>query len=56
MARRTYPNRRRKERGRGFTYVFRNKIYFGKRPQTSKGVISKVFAHLLQNVGDIIGI
>ena len=48
--------RRRKIRGRGTPYVFKNRIYFGKRPQSGKGVVSKVFAHLLQNVGDIIGI
>ena len=56
MARRKYPNRRRKKIGRGLPYVYRNKSYFGKRPQTGKGVVSKVLAHLLQNVGDIIGI
>ena len=37
-------------------YIYKNKIYFGKRPQTGKGVVSKALAHLLQNVGDIIGI
>ena len=45
-----------KKRRRGLSYVYRNKIYFGKRPQTSKGVVSKVLAHLLQNVGDTIGV
>ena len=53
--RRHFGRRRRKKRGRGIPYVYRNKIYFGKRPQTSKGVVSKVLAHSLQIVGDIIG-
>ena len=56
MARRKYPNRRRKKRERGMPYVYRNKIYFGKRAHMGKGVVSKVFAHLLQNVSNIIGI
>ena len=56
MTRRKYPNRRRKKRGRGLPYIYRNKVYFGKRPQTGKGIVSKVLVHLLQNVGDIIGI
>ena len=37
-------------------YVYKNIIYFGKRPQMGKRVVSKVLAHLLQNEGDIIGI
>ena len=56
MGRRKCPNRKRKKRGRGLPYVCRNKVYFGKWPRTGKGVVSKVLAHLLQNVGDIIGI
>ena len=56
MARRKYPNRRRKKRGRGLPYVYRDKIYFGKRPQMGKELVSKVLVHMLQNVGDVIGI
>ena len=56
MARRKYPNRRRKKRGRGLPYVYKDKIYFGKRSQMGKGIVSKVLAHLLQSVGDVIGI
>ena len=48
--------RRRRKRGRGLPYVYKNRIYFGKRPQTGKGVVSKVLALLLQNVGGIISI
>ena len=48
--------RKRKIRGRSTPYVLKNIIYSGKRAQTGKGVVSKVLAHLLQNVGNIIGI
>ena len=48
--------RRRGKRGRGLLYVYKNRTYFGKRPQMGKGVVSKVLGHLLQNVCDIIGI
>ena len=44
-----------KERGRGIPYIYKNKIYFGKKPQTGTGV-AKVIARLLENVGDIIGV
>ena len=53
--RRHHTKRRRRKRGRGLPYIYRNRVYFGKR-QTGGGVVSKVLAHLLQNVGDIIGI
>lgn len=48
--------RRRKIRGRGTPYVFKNRIYFGKRPQSGKGVISTVLANLWKNIGNMIGI
>ena len=51
-----FGRRKRRKRGKGLPYVYENRIYFGKRRQTGKGVVSKVLAHLLQNVGDIIGI
>ena len=54
--RKCFGRRKRRKRGKGLPYVYENRIYFGKRPQTSKGVVSKVLAHLLHNVGDIIGI
>ena len=54
--RKRFGRRKRRKRGKGLPYVYENRIYFGKRPQTSKGVVSKVLAHLLHNVGDIIGI
>ena len=48
--------RKRKILGRGTPYVSKNIIYFGKSAQTGKRVVSKVLVHLLQNMGDIIGI
>ena len=37
-------------------YVYKNRIYFGQKPQTGKGVVSKFLANLLKNAGDIIDI
>ena len=54
--RKRFGRRKRRKRGKGLPYVYENRIYFGKRPQTAKGVVSKVLAHLLPSVGDIIGI
>ena len=54
--RKCFGRRKRRKRGKGLPYVYENRIYFGKRPQTSKGVVSKVLAHLLHNIGEIIGI
>ena len=46
----------RTRRKRGLPYVYKNKIYFGQKPQEGKGVVSKILATLLKNAGDIIGI
>ena len=58
MRRRKYyrKNRRVRKRGRGLPYIYNNRIYLGKRPQTETGAVSRILAHLLQNVGDIIGL
>ena len=58
MRRRKYyrKNRRGRKRGRGLPYIYNNRIYLGKRPQTGTGAVSRILAHLLQNVGDIIGL
>ena len=58
MRRRKYyrKNRRGGKRGRGLPYIYNNRIYLGKRPQTGTGAVSRILAHLLQNVGDIIGL
>ena len=58
MRRRKYyrKNRRGRKRGRGLPHIYNNRIYLGKRPQTGTGAVSRILAHLLQNVGDIIGL
>ena len=40
-----------RKRGRGIPYIHKNRIYFGKKPQTGTRVVSKVIARLLENVG-----
>ena len=55
--RRSYREKRRgAKRDRGIPYIYKNKIYLGKRPQTGTGAIFRVIASLLANVGDVIGI
>ena len=45
------------EKGEEACHTFiKIKFYFGKRPQPGKGIVSNILAHLLQNVGDKIGI
>ena len=39
--------RKRKIRGRSTPYVMKNRIYFGKRAQAGKGVVSRALADLL---------
>ena len=58
MARKKYAKKRKgnRKRGRGIPYIYKNRIYFGKKPQTGTGVVSKVIARLLENVGSAIGI
>ena len=48
--------RRRKKRGKGLPYIFKNKVYLGKRPQTGTGAVFWVIARLLENVGNVIGL
>ena len=54
--RKYYKIRRRKKRGKGLPYIYKNKVYLGKIHQTGTGVVSRVIAHLLENVGDVIGL
>ena len=53
---RKYIRKRRQKRGKGLPYVYNNRIYLAKRPQTGLGAISKILATLLANVGNVIGI
>ena len=54
--RRYYKRRKGKKRGRGIPYIYKNRIYLGKKPQTGTGAVSRVIARLLENVGDVIGL
>ena len=58
IAQKKYVKKRKgnRKRGRGIPYICKNRIYFGKKPQTGTGVVSKVIACLLENVGSAIGI
>ena len=44
--RKYYKIRRRKKRGKGLTYIYKNKVYLGKRPQTGTGAVSRVITRL----------
>ena len=54
--RRYYKKKRGRKRGRGIPYIYKNRVYLGKRPQTGTGAVSKIIARLLENVGDVIGL
>ena len=45
-----------RKRGRGIAYIFKNKVYLGKRPQKGSGAVSKIVARALENVGNVIRI
>ena len=47
--------KRTKKRERGIPYIYKNRIYLGKRPQTGSGAVSWIIARVLENVGDVIG-
>ena len=49
-------NKKKKKRGKGLPCIFKNKVYLGKRSQTGTGLVSRVIARLLENVGDVIGL
>ena len=50
-----YRKRRSKKRGRGIPYIYQNRVYLGKK-QKRAGIVSKTLAHILQGVGDVIGL
>ena len=54
--RRPFGTKKGKERGKGIPYIYKNRIYFGKRPQTGSGAAPRIIARLLENVGDVIGL
>ena len=45
-----------KKERKGTLYIYKNRIYFGKKPQTGSGAVSHIIARLLENVGDVIGL
>ena len=47
---------RRRVRGSGIPYIFKNKVYLGKRPQKGSGALSRVLAKLLENVVSVVEI
>ena len=57
MRRRKRRTRRRfKLRGKGVPYTFKNRVYFGRKPQKGSGVLSTNLAKVLQQEGNVIGI
>ena len=58
MQRKRFPRKRRRttKRGRWIPYIYKNRVYLGKRPQTGSGAVSRVIACLLENIGDVIGL
>ena len=61
--RRQFGTKKRKKKRKGnslyiyiYIYIYINRIYFGKRPQTGSGAVSRIIARLLGNVGDVIGL
>ena len=57
--RRQFGTKKRKKKRKGnslYIYIYINRIYFGKRPQTGSGAVSHIIARLLGNVGDVIGL
>ena len=57
MGRRRYYKRRKgKKKRKTNSYIYKNRIYLGKKTQTVTGAVSRVIASLLENVGDVIGL
>ena len=50
-----YKKKRAWKTGRGIPYIYKNSL-FRKITQQGTGVIAKVLAHLLANVGDVTGL
>ena len=45
---RQYEKKKQKKRGRRIPYIYKNRIYFGKKTETGTGVVLKVIAHLFK--------
>ena len=45
---RQYEKKKQKKRGRRIPYIYKDRIYFGKKTETGTGVVLKVIAHLFK--------
>ena len=46
----------RRKRGRGLPYVYRNKVYLGKRSQKGSGILTNLLAKILVGAGNVVGV
>ena len=46
----------RRKRGRGLPYVYRNKVYLGKRSQKALGVLTNLLAKILVGTRNVVGV
>ena len=46
----------RRKRGRGLPYVYRNKVYLGKRSQKDSGILTNLLAKILVGAGNVVGV
>ena len=53
---RYYKKKRGRRKGEGIPYIYKNRVYLGKGPQTGTGAVSNIIARSLENVGDVIGL
>ena len=56
MKRKRYYKEKNLRNGRGIPYIYKNRVYLGKRPQAGGGGIFIVIACLLENVRDVTGL
>ena len=53
---RYYKKKRGRKKGEVMPYIYKNRVYLGKGPQTGTGAVSNIIARSLENVGDVIGL
>ena len=46
----------RRKRGRGLPYVYRSKVYLGKRSQKGSGILTNLLAKILVGAGNVVGV
>ena len=46
----------RRKRGRGLPYVYRNKVYLGKRSQIGSGILTNLLPKILVGAGNVVGV